>query len=37
MTTSTLRQPAPRILLVEDSWENVAYVTALLEELDLEG
>lgn len=34
MTTSTLRQPAPRILLVEDSWENVAYVTALLEELD---
>jgi CheY-like chemotaxis protein len=25
--------PPPRILLVEDSWENVAYVTALLEEV----
>jgi len=26
--------PVHRILLVEDSWENVAYVTALLEEVD---
>ena len=25
--------PVHRILLVEDSWENVAYVTALLEEV----
>ncbi len=26
--------PVHRILLVEDSWENVAYVTALLDEVD---
>jgi CheY-like chemotaxis protein len=34
MTTPAPREPAPRILLVEDSWENVAYVTALLDEVD---
>jgi CheY-like chemotaxis protein len=34
MTAPAPCEPAPRILLVEDSWENVAYVTALLEELD---
>lgn len=34
MTTPAPLEPAPRILLVEDSWENVAYVTALLDEVD---
>ncbi len=34
MTTQEPRDTAPRILLVEDSWENVAYITALLEEID---
>ncbi len=34
MTTPATGDSAPRILLVEDSWENVAYVTALLEGLD---
>ena len=34
MTTPAPHEPAPRILLVEDSWENVAYVTALLDEVD---
>ncbi len=34
MTTSASGESTPRILLVEDSWENVAYVSALLEGLD---
>ncbi len=34
MTTSATGESTPRILLVEDSWENVAYVSALLEGLD---
>ncbi len=34
MTTSAPRESTPRILLVEDSRENVAYVSALLDELD---
>ena len=34
MTTPAPHEPAPRILLVEDSWENAAYVTALLDEVD---
>jgi CheY-like chemotaxis protein len=34
MTASAPGESTPRILLVEDSWENVAYVTALLEGLD---